>query len=178
MDWRDFSLECPNRRKRRRYRAYPAGTDWHEGAPVLQDSRFLPSRLGISYSISSDADGKSKLNVSWDPSGMTSLKEVVKATKDLQKYYEAVYKPHTDALAQGILTKLIEQKRKGGRPQWSLEMDQKAIECAGLKDDEDLSEIEIAEKHGFAIQKDIYGRLSASSTARRYIRRGRLLRKK
>ena len=78
--------------------------------------------------------------------------------------------------APGILQKVIEQKRKGGRPKWGVVDDARALECTRLKDEEDLTEIEIADKFGFGKQYDSYRNLSQSSTVRRYVNRGRQLR--
>lgn len=64
---------------------------------------------------------------------------------------------------------------KGGRP--SID-DDVAIECARLKDEEGLRYKEIGLKHEWALQIDSYGKLNQCNTAKRYVKRGRELRKK
>jgi hypothetical protein len=51
-----------------------------------------------------------------------------------------------------------------------------AIQCAEMKDIEGKTYAQIAERFGWARQEDSYGKPTRSSTARRYVRRGRKLR--
>ena len=176
MDWDRFALKCPNREVRRRFRAYPGGIDWSEGASPLGNFPVLPERPGINYQIASDASSRLILNMSWDPLIVTSEKELAAATRDLQRYYETAYQPRVTGKIPGILEKLIKQTRKGGRPRWGAVQDEKALECARLKDEEGLTVKEIAIQFNFPLQKDSHLNLSQSSTARRYVKRGRKLR--
>ena len=176
MDWEHFALTCPNRIARRRVRAYPSGIDWSEGVKPPDNFPILPSKLGIHCQIASDADSRLTLSVAWDPLIVTGVKEVKEAIEYLRKYYKKYYEPHITGRVPGILEKLIQQKRKGGRPQWGVAEDALALECARLKDKKDLTAIEIADKFEFGKQYDSYGNLSQSSMVRRYVKRGRKLR--
>jgi len=51
-----------------------------------------------------------------------------------------------------------------------------AILCAEMKDIEGKTYAEIAKRFGWALQEDSYGKPTRSSTARRYVRRGRKIR--
>lgn len=175
MDWEHFALTCPNRIVRRQVRAYPSGIDWSEGVQLPDNFPPLPKKLGIVYRIERDANSRLTLSVAWDPLIVTSTKEVTEAVGYLQKYYKKYYEPHITGRVPGILEKLIQQKRKGGRPQWGVAQDAIALECARLKDKEGLKEPQVAEKFQFPVQEDSYGKLTQSSTARRYIKRGRQL---
>lgn len=63
----------------------------------------------------------------------------------------------------------------GGRPQIN---EERAIECARLREDEGLSEKNIGIRFGWTLQEDSYGNRTQCRTARRYVRRGRELIKK
>ena len=176
MDWDCFGLKCPNREVRRRVRAYPSGVDWSEGVQPSNEFPFLPTRLGINYQIMIDAGSRPMLNVTWNPLVVTSEKELAAATRDLQRYYKLVHQPRLVGGVPGILENLTQQHRKGGRPRWGPVQDQIALECARLKDDKWLKEVDVANEFGFSVQKDCYDKPTQSSTARRYIKRGRQLR--
>lgn len=64
IDWDRFALKCPNREVRRRFRAYPSGIDWSEGASPLGNFPVLPERPGIHYQIASDASSRLIWNTS------------------------------------------------------------------------------------------------------------------
>lgn len=176
MDWDSFGLKCPNREVRRRVRAYPTGVDWSEGVQPSREFPFLPTRLGIHHEIMIDAGSRPMLSVTWDPLIVTSEKELAAAARDLQRYYKLVHQRRLVYDVPGILEKLTQQHRKGGRPRWGPVQDQIALECARLKDDEWLTEAQVASEIGFPVQEDSYGKPTQSSTARRYIKRGRQLR--
>jgi len=63
----------------------------------------------------------------------------------------------------------------GGRPPVD---EDRALECARLRDEEKWSEEAIGKHFDWALQEDSYGKLSQCRTARRYIRMGRELKKK
>lgn len=63
---------------------------------------------------------------------------------------------------------------KGGRPPID---DDRAVECARLRDDEKRSYKEIGGRYDWPLQKDHYGNLSLCGTAKRYVERGRVLRR-
>ncbi len=69
----------------------------------------------------------------------------------------------------------ITQWLGGGRPPIDEEI---ALECARLADEDDWTESKIGNKYGWALQEDNYGKLSQCRAARRYIKRGRELKKK
>lgn len=171
MDWDHFALKCPNREVRRRIRAYPSGIDWSEGVQPSNEFQTLPSRLGIQYQMTSHAGSRSMLGVIWDPLIVTSEKDLAAATRDLQRYYKSVYQPRSTDKVPGILESLTRRKRKGGRPRWGAAQDKIALECARLKK-KGLTETQVANKFGFPVQEDSYGKPTQSSTARRYIKRG------
>lgn len=98
------------------------------------------------------------------------------ATKELFNYaaryaYETV---QSHRWSQGVKDHPVCQWLKGGRP--SID-DDVAIECARLKDEEGLTYKEIGLKYKWALQKDSYGNLNQCSSAKRYVKRGRKLRK-
>jgi hypothetical protein len=61
---------------------------------------------------------------------------------------------------------------KGGRP---FVDEERALECARLKDEEHWTEKDIGEKFGWALQQDYYGKYTQCRTARRNIRKGSIL---
>lgn len=63
---------------------------------------------------------------------------------------------------------------KGGRP---LINEDRALECARLRDDLGMTNVEIGKKFGWKPQFDSHGNLSQCPTASRYVKRGRELRK-
>ena len=76
--------------------------------------------------------------------------------------------------SEGIKPHSISERLKGGRPPMD---DDLAVECARLKDDEEWRYKDIGFRFGWPLQMNDYGNLSQCSTARRYVKRGRELRK-
>ena len=69
----------------------------------------------------------------------------------------------------------VTQWLQGGRPP----IDENcALECARLADEEDWTELQIGKKYKWALQEDNFGKLNQCRTARRYIQRGRELKKR
>ena len=173
IDWDRFALKCPKRTLHRRLRAYPGGINWSEGIN-LPDS-FPNTRPGIHGQVNRDANSRLTLSVRWDPMIEPSATEVAETVRDLQKYYEKVYRPRVLGNVPVVLEKLA-QKSKGGRPQLGPAQREIALECARLKDDELFSYPKIAKLFKFPMEEDSYGKRTQSSTAKRYVKLGRELR--
>jgi hypothetical protein len=175
QDWQRLNFICPNRAVRQRCRAYPHKIDWNEGGDNLGDLAVSPN-LGIHPSISKGVNNRAILNISWDPMIIKGTGELSAAVKELQKHFLAIQKRQGGrSTPLTPLQQNIRQARRGGRISWRPEDDKIALECARLKDEEGKTISKIADKFGFAKQYDDYGNPTRSSTASRYIKRGRLL---
>ncbi len=173
MDWDSFALRCPRRTLRRRLRAYPGGINWSER--INASDSYPNTRPGIHGQVNSDANSRLTLSVRWDPMIASSATEVAAAVRDLYKYYETFYQPRALGNVTTTIKKLA-QRKKGGRPQLGSVQREIAMECARLKDDELFASSKIAKLFKFPMEEDSYGKLTQSSTARRYVKLGRELR--
>lgn len=105
-------------------------------------------------------DGDVKLALQWESHYMDNPYE------GLRKYYSQFF------MVLALDHTILEIARKGKR---RID-DASAIRCAEMKDIEGNTYAQIAERFGWALQENSYGKLTRSSTARRYVRRGRKLR--
>jgi hypothetical protein len=154
------------------YKTKSGKTDFSKITRRLSDSKFLPElpcSHGVVWQESEDVN---------DPWLRVEIRLHGRfATRELFDYAaRQAYDIVTISLGSMRLEEHpVCQWLKGGRPFID---EERALECARLKDEENWTEKDIGRKFGWALQQDNYGKLTQCRTARRNIRKGRELKKK